>query len=96
MYGTALSGIEVVGSDATLFQHPELGLVTAKPREEPIAVAIGTEKPTRVDRLVAAIEGRISKAELDADLNCAADAVAIIEACYKSNASGGWVDVASF
>jgi predicted dehydrogenase len=91
-----LSGIEVVGSDATLFQHPELGLVTAKPREEPIAVAIGTEKPTRVDRLVAAIEGRISKAELDADLNCAADAVAIIEACYKSNASGGWVDVASF
>ena len=90
-----LSGIEVVGSEATLFQHPEHGLVTAKPREEPVAVAPGEEKPTRVDRLVAAIEGKVSKEELDADLACAADAVAIMEACYKSNETGGWVDVPS-
>ncbi len=88
-----LSGIEVVGSEATLFQHPEHGLVTAAPRQDPKPVAQGEEKPTRVDRLVAAIEGNISKEELDADLACAADAVAIMEACYQSNESGGWVDV---
>ena len=50
---------------------------------------------TRVDRLVAAIEGQVSKEELDADLACAADAVAIMEACYTSNKTGGWVDFAS-
>ncbi len=88
-----LSGIEVVGSEATLFQHPEHGLVTAAPRQDPKPVAQGEEKPTRVDRLVAAIEGNISKEELDADLACTADAVAIMEACYQSNESGGWVDV---
>jgi predicted dehydrogenase len=90
-----LSGIEVVGSEATLFQHPEHGLVTTVPRRDPEPVAKGEEKPTRVDRLVAAIEGNISKEELDADLTCAADAVAIMEACYQSNESGGWVDVPS-
>lgn len=90
-----LSGIEVVGSDATLFQHPEHGLVTAAPRQDPEPVAPGEEKPTRVDRLVAAIDGEISKEELDADLACAADAVAIMEACYQSNESGSWVDVPS-
>ena len=88
-----LSGIEVVGSNATLFQHPQLGLVVAKPREEPVPVAKGDDKPTRVDRLVAAIEGKISKAELDADLSCAVDAVAIMEACYQSNKSGSWAQV---
>jgi len=90
-----LSGIEVVGSEATLFQHPEHGLVTAAPRQDPVPVAPGQEKPTRVDRLIAAIEGSISKEELDADLACAADAVAIMEACYHSSQSGGWVDVSA-
>ena len=36
----------------------------------------------------------ISQEELQNDLACAADAVAIIEACYQSNKMGGWVDVA--
>lgn len=88
-----LSGLEVVGSQATLFNHPAHGYVTAKPREEPAPVPKGEDKPTRVDRLVAAIEGKISRADLNADLACAADAVAIMEACYQSSKTGGWVNV---
>ena len=46
-----------------------------------------------LDRLLAAIEGSLSTAELDQDLACAADAVSIVEACYESNKTGDWVDV---
>ena len=91
-----LSGIEVVGSKATLYQHPHHGLVTAAPGQDPVPIDPGEEKPTRVDRLIASIEGSISKTELDADLTCAIDAVAIMEACYQSSDSGGWVNVPSF
>jgi len=42
---------------------------------------------------VAAIQGDLSAAELEADLFCAADAVAIIEACYQSNQTGAWAAV---
>ncbi len=89
-----LSGLEITGSEGTLFQHPDQGFVTAAPGKEVETVAKGDEKPTRVDRLNAAIEGKISQEELQNDLACAADAVAIIEACYQSNKMGGWVDVA--
>lgn len=58
-------------------------------------IAEGTTRPTQVDRLVAAITGQLTREELDADLRCAVDAVAIMEACYQSNRSGGWVDVRS-
>ena len=49
--------------------------------------------PTRVERLLAAVRGEISREELNEDLQCAADAVAIIEACYASSNSGAWVNV---
>ena len=88
-----LSGLEVVGSEAALYSLPDRGFVTAKPGEEPGHVAEGEERPTRVDRLVAAINGDLSREELDADLECAFDAVAIVEACYRSSASGTWVAV---
>lgn len=86
--------LEVVGSEATLFPIPDRGFVTQKPREEPVDVAQGTERPTRVNRLVSAINGDLSQDELDADLDCAIDAVAIMEACYKSNESKQWEPVA--
>jgi predicted dehydrogenase len=89
-----LSGLEITGSEGTLFQHPDQGFITAAPGKDAQAVAPGEEKPTRVDRLVAAIEGKLSQEELQDDLACAADAVAIMEACYESNKTGGWVDVA--
>lgn len=88
-----IGGIEITGSEATLYKHPELGLVYAKPKEEPKAVEPAQAKPTRVDRLVAAIEGGLSGEELDADLAAAIDAVAIIEACYESSKTGGWTSV---
>jgi len=88
-----LSGLEITGSDATLFQHPQHGVVTAAPREDPVPVPEGEARPTRVDRLVAAIRGQLSSEELEQDLSCAADAVAIMEACYQSSEAGAWVEV---
>lgn len=86
--------LEVVGSEGTLFDTPGRGFVTQQPREDPVDVPEGTERPTRVDRLVAAINGDLSKEELDNDLACAVDAVAIMEACYTSNESRQWEPVA--
>jgi predicted dehydrogenase len=91
-----IGGLEITGSAATVFQHPTLGYVTAAPKQEPQKVVDSPEKPRQVNRLLAAIEGKITRAELDADLVCAADAVAIMEACYQSSKSGQWVDVKSF
>ena len=90
-----MSGFEVTGSEATLFEHPELGYVTQSPGRDkkPEPVPKGTERPTGVDRLAAAIAGELSAEELEQVLVCAADAVAIMEACYTSNETGGWVDV---
>jgi predicted dehydrogenase len=85
--------LEVVGSEATLFARPDGGFVTQKPRETPLEIINGQERPTCVDRLVAAINGELTQAELDADLNCAVDAVAIMEACYRSSDSGRWEPV---
>ena len=50
----------------------------------------------RIDRLFAVIGGEISADELEFDLVCAADAVAIMEACYTSSETGTWVDVSAF
>ena len=86
--------LEVVGSEATLFPIEGRGFVTQKPREEPEDISTGTERPTRVDRLVAAINAELTQEELDADLACAVDAVAIMEACYKSNENKQWESVA--
>ena len=90
-----ISGLEIIGSEAALYQQPGGGFVTAAPGQDPEPVAEGEARPTRVDRLIAAIEGAIDAAELDADLACAADAVAIMEACYESSRAGRWVDVQS-
>ena len=88
-----LSGLEVTGSQGTLFNDPQQGYVVAAPGEEAVPVAPGQEQLTRVDRLVAAVQGRLSAAELKRDLQCAVDAVAIVEACYQANRAGGWIAV---
>ncbi len=85
--------IEISGSKTTLFDKPGAGLVTAVPKAEPQPVPSGEAKPYGPDRLVAAIDGTLSRAELDADLAAAVDTVAIMEACYKSAKLGKWVDV---
>jgi predicted dehydrogenase len=88
-------GFEITGSEGTLFEHVDRGYLVAAPGEDAEPVAEGTERPTRVDRLVGAIEGKVTRQELDADLRCAVDAVAVMEACYKSSDTGAWVDVRS-
>ena len=85
---------EIVGSTAPLYELADRGFVTAEPREDPVDVPLGAERPTRVDRLIAAIEGTVPSEEYDADLSCAVDAVAIMEACYASSESGKWESVA--
>jgi len=86
-------GLEITGSEGTLYQDVRDGCVIAAPGQDPRPVEPGTPGPTGVDRLVSAIEGKLSAEELDADLTCAADAVAIMEACYQANDAGTWVDV---
>ena len=86
-------GLEITGRDGVLYEDAEQGFVVAKSRNDIASVAEGEAKPTRIDRLVGVIEGSISSEELEADLQCAVDAVAIMVACYESNESGTWVDV---
>jgi len=87
------AGLEITGSQGTVFQHPERGYVLAAPGQPPVPVAPALARPVQVARLVAAAAGQLPRAELDADLRCAADAVAIMEACYASSASGHWEPV---
>jgi predicted dehydrogenase len=88
-----LGGLEIVGSDGALWNTPD-GYVRGTPgrKAEPVA-SQEAERPTRVDRLVAAIRGEIPAEELAADLAATMDAVAIMEACYRSAESGSWIRV---
>lgn len=86
-------GLEITGSAGTIYNDAKLGMVFVAPKQEPTPVPGGPAKPKQVDRLIAAIEGTVTKQELDDDLLCAADAVAIMEACYKSSRTGLWTDV---
>jgi predicted dehydrogenase len=88
------AGLEVTGSDATLYLDPDMGYVYASPGSDAVAVTDAPDRPTRIDRLIAVLAGEIDSAEVRADLVCAADAVAIMEACYAANATGSWADVA--
>lgn len=88
-----IGGLEVTGSEGTLFNHPQSGYVVAAPGKETQPVEEAPARPTRVERLLAAVRGEISRDELNDDLQCSADAVAIIEACYASSRSGSWLDV---
>ena len=86
------NGLEVTGSEATLYNHPERGYVVQTGAELE-QVRAGQAKPTQIDRLLAVIDGSLSAAELQSDLVCSADAVAIMEACYRSSEATTWVEV---
>ena len=91
-----VGGLELTGSEGTLFNDLQQGYVIAAPGKDAIPVKKEEAKPTQVERLMAAIEGMLAAEELATDLQCAADAVAIIEACYKSNRDRAWVEVQTF
>lgn len=88
-----IGGLELTGSEGTLYNDPQLGYAITAPGEDAKPVDKSEAKPTRVERLLAAIGGKITREELDADLQCAIDAVGIMEACYESNRKGSWVAV---
>ncbi len=89
-----IGGLEITGSTGTIYTDPKAGgLVLGRPKQEPTPVPPGDERPSRVARLLAAIRGEISREELDADLACAVDAVAIMQACYQSSVDARWVNV---
>lgn len=89
-----IGGLEITGSKGALW-HDGHGYVCGAPGKEAAPLAAAAAKPTRVDRLVAAIRGKIPAAELQADLAATIDAVAIMEACYVSAKTGRWVPVAA-
>jgi predicted dehydrogenase len=87
------SGLEITGSGGTLCGDGKGGYVITAPQKDAVTAGLGDERPRQVDRLIAAIRGKLSREELQNDLLCAADAVAIVQACYESSRTGQWVDV---
>jgi predicted dehydrogenase len=85
-----IGGIEIVGSEKTIWNNGKSYVITGS--DAPIAPL--TDLPNRIDRLVSVIQGKISAAELHADLEATFDTVAIMAAAYESAAKGGWVPVA--
>jgi predicted dehydrogenase len=84
-------GLEIIGSEKALWTTDQL--VVAAPKETPAPVAPADARPDRVARLIAAIRGELTAAELADDLDAALDAVAIMAAAYKSSDSGHWEKV---
>ncbi|HSI82904.1 MAG TPA: Gfo/Idh/MocA family oxidoreductase [Candidatus Methylacidiphilales bacterium] len=88
-----IGGLEVVGEKGSIWNTPT-GYVLGFPGKPPEPIAPAAEgEPTRVDRLVALLQGKLSKEELKADLDAILDAVAIMSAAYASARSGNWVAV---
>ncbi|PTX99724.1 hypothetical protein DB346_18060 [Verrucomicrobia bacterium LW23] len=88
-----IGGLEVVGETGAIWNTPT-GYVLGRPGKpaEPIEPAPAGE-PTRVDRLAAVLQGKLTPEELQADLAASLDAVAIMSAAYASARSGTWEKV---
>ncbi len=82
-----ITGLEVTGSEKTIW-NTAAGYVISGSNEPILPLQ---EEPTRMDRLVAVIQGRLSREALRADLEATLDTVAIMTAAYSSSKSGGWV-----
>jgi len=96
-------GLEVIGSRGRLEAYtgvPDGERVKLIPfadnrTGDPIFCEPLAPQPSRLERLVALREGRIERAEAEADLLCCRDAVAIMQAAYESAKSGRKVDLKS-
>ena len=67
-----------------------------KPGSEPQAVAKIDARPDRIARLIAVINGETPDDELREDLAACLDAVAIMDAAYRSARTGAWEQVQKF
>lgn len=90
--GAGGAGLEIVGSEKSLWSTPEKGMQVGT-RNEQKPVEPVDARPDRVARLLAAVEGRLTDEEVESDLVCAMDAAKIMEAAYASARSGAWVKV---
>jgi len=88
-------GLTVVGSEGAIWRTPE-GYVIGRPGHTPEKIAPAGEVANRVDRLVEIIRGTIPAADLQADFAAICDAVAIMEAAYRSASGGSWRSVERF
>ncbi len=84
-----IGGLEITGSERTLWNTGD-GYVIGGPDCETETIEPIEGRPTRMDRLVAAIRGELSAEELAADLAATRDTVAIMEAAYRASNSGSW------
>jgi predicted dehydrogenase len=87
-----IGGLEITGSERTLWNTGN-GYVFGAPGSEPEPIVAIAPRPTRMDRLVAAIHGDLAPEELSADLAATRDAVVIMEAAYRSSDAGTWETV---
>lgn len=84
------NGLEVVGARAALWPTPQ-GYVMGAPKTAAVALTLDAPaRPTRMDRLVAAIKGELTPVELAADLVATRAAVRVMSAAYAAAASGRW------
>jgi predicted dehydrogenase len=85
-----ISGLEVTGSEKTLWNTANGYVITGSTDPIPPAAA---DEANRMDRLVAVLQGKISAAELKTDLDATLDTVAIMAAAYASAENQCWVPV---
>ena len=85
-------GLEIMGTKLGLWQEGGK-YVVGKPGQPATPVVEAEAQADRVDRLVAALQGRIPAADLERDVACCVDAVTIMEAIYAAAQSGGTIGV---
>lgn len=86
-------GLEIFGDAGSLhagdlYTAADAYIVGSKKERQPVTV--GPSGPKGVSRLLAAMDGKIAGDELADELDAAAQAVAMMEAAYRSNATGIW------
>lgn len=87
-----IGGLEVVGSEASLWNTPT-GLVVGAPGKPAEPLQPSDTRPDRMNRLVALARGQLDPAEAAADLAAVLDEAAIMDAIYAAAKSGTWAPV---
>lgn len=89
-----IGGLEITGSQASLWNTPTGYVIGAPGRKPAPLIATAPAVPDRMARLVALIRGELDRSELADDLAASLDEAAIMSAIYASSRSGAWSPVA--
>ncbi len=81
-------GLEIQGTKASYFQQ-----MIYVPGNDPAPVSPTFALPTRIDRLLDVLDGKVTLETLATDLDNSLHEVAVMEACYRSQTSGTWENV---